>query len=190
MKLTNTSPYPDHVIRRVVAFACRQLEFPVRGVKKVVARTHGWSYSGRAYLYEGKITLRITHGVDFETFVYLVGHEVAHLDAYAREQRGAKRTRRGGRGSGGSEPLARLCGYNVRDAYLKNRIALAEEWWTPPAPRASKPKLSIQEKRHAAALKILAGWERKAALAKTKVVKYRKKVRYYEKVAATKGEQQ
>lgn len=55
-------------------------------------------------------------------------------------------------------------------------------WAMPPAPRKPKPKkLTLVERRAKAAAKQLATWKRRAAMAKTKVAHYQKRVKYYAK---------
>lgn len=72
------------------------------------------------------------------------------------------------------------------EAFEAERESLLEEWSKPTA-RVEKPKKSRQEVNADRNAKLLAQWERKLKIAKTKVAKYRRKRRYYERAAASKG---
>ena len=78
----------------------------------------------------------------------------------------------------------------VLRTFRESRESLLAEWNTPPKQRESKPKPSRQERNAVRAASNLAAWERKLKLAKTKVSKYRKQVRYYERVAASRAKEE
>jgi len=187
MIFKNSSQYTDHVVRRVISFCCHELEHPVRQISEVTVRKSARvTYRGRAYWPSRRMTLTVGIGTDLEVLVRICAHEIGHLSAWHAEQRGVARTRRYGKSTGGSELVVKQWAEMVVQTFRKCRLALGMEWFDPPAKRAAKSKLSLQEQRHAKALKALQTWERKAKLAKTKIKKYRTRVRYYEWTAAGK----
>jgi hypothetical protein len=70
---------------------------------------------------------------------------------------------------------------------MANREGLLAEWNYPVAPRESKSKLSLIDKRAAKTEADLSRWQRKFALARTKIKKLKARVKYYEKRQAACG---
>lgn len=202
MRLTNTTDFPNHFLRRMVSWCCKQLDLPVRDVKAANFANSRSAWGGRAYLRQRRISTRIGKASDFpatarqpgskvtetiadrlECLVKVTAHELAHLDNY---KHGSTTRLRGGHGGG--EGRTQAMAFAVLRAFREQREQLVAEWSAEPKQREIKTKLSRQEQNAQRAAKNLAAWERKMKLAKTKVSKYRKQVRYYERVAATRAD--
>lgn len=96
MKLINTTALPDHFLRRLVSWCCKQLGMPVRRVREAAFR-NGYG-GGRAYLGSGRIGVRVrpprtldqgwrddeeaVNGHALRRLVEVTAHEVAHLYQY------------------------------------------------------------------------------------------------------------
>lgn len=119
---------------------------------------------------------------EWELFVAILAHELEHARAYAVSRSWEDRARLN------HEPRVRAIDWRVLLAFRESRDALLAEWTKPVAEFTTvevfKLKPSIVDKRAARAAKLLADWERRLKLAKTKVTKYRRKVAYYGKAAA------
>ena len=205
MKLENTTNVPNYYLRRMISWICKQLEVPVRQVRyaKFGNRSH-LSYSGHAWSTyilcntdprldkfpagrkrSGEGPMDRKHAL-----VCIAAHEICHLATLYREARGQKKTRRGGKSRGGSEAVVRREETRIAELFERNRNTLTELWSTPPKKlQADRRKSAVQQREERAAAN-LARWERKLKLAKTKVAKYRKTVRYYDRrhVAARKAD--
>ena len=195
MKIVNTLEWPDHFMRRMAAWCCREIGLPVRSLKKAAFRRSSSAWGGRAYLREGSIGVRVGDAKWFpqttrrhtclesetiadrlECLVDVTAHEVAHLEQFARRSK----SRRNG-GAGGSERNTQRIAYRTLRTFRENRDALVAEWSREPEQTAEKPKATIIEKRAAKAATKLAEWERKQKVAARKVREYRRRVSYYEK---------
>lgn len=168
MKIKNSTSWSDHFLRRMTAWCCRQNGLPVRRVREAVFRNRPKGYSGTAYLGWGRIVVS-TNTVD--DLIVVTAHETAHLMLENERKHN-------------TEPSTNWHERQVADAFQQNRDALLAEWSVEPNPRKPKPKRPVQEKRAVAAAAMLDKWRRKMKLARTKIQKYQKKVRYYERVAA------
>lgn len=119
---------------------------------------------------------------EWELFVKLLAHELEHARAYAVSKSWEDRARLN------HEPRVRAVDWRVLLTFRESRDSLLAEWTKPVAEFAPvdvfKFKPSVVDKRAARAAKLLADWERRLKLAKTKVTKYRRKVAYYSKAAA------
>lgn len=254
MKLKNTTDWPDHFLRRMVAWCCRELDVPASYLRLATFTKYRGSFRGRAWHRSRRILIRI--GADgheqktarfllngqpivdgvfskiksanmpvrdaikqlekdgqlqtsiglftrheeskweayyprtckypgrvnaptfqiadrTEALLHVTAHEVAH---HARWQDTFRN--REARVDGMTLPLL--------EKFRANRESLLAEWSVEPKQR-SVIALTRQQKNDAKARKMLATWERKLKLAKTKVVAYRRKVRYYDRVAATRA---
>jgi hypothetical protein len=202
MKIKNTTDYPDHFLRRMTAWCCRQLEFRVGEVKLAVFRNRSRrGYRGFADYTRRMISCTV-HRTDgwprpdnrpgmhgealadrLEVLVNLTSHELYHLAAkFDADHR--QRTRGAGTRHASGERETRHASVLVLRAFREQRDALVAEWSQPPA-RESKPRPTLQQQRAAKAAAQLAAWERRAKIAANKVRRYRKQVRYYEQALAT-----
>lgn len=59
MKLKNTTDYPDHLLRRLVSWCCRELGLPVRELRSATFRNRGAGSSGRCYVESGDIVVSV-----------------------------------------------------------------------------------------------------------------------------------
>ena len=198
MKLINTTDFPNVMLRRMVSWCCRRLDLPARYIReaKFQNRSYGpWSghCKGRAILVRvgpdrAYPSPSKTHRTGTtlgtildrtEGLVMVTIHELAH----SVQQRVRTRTRARG-GWGGSEAATDALVFPILEAFRKDRDSLLAEWSRPAGTvePAVIPMISpVIESRAAKAQAMLDAWERKLKLAKTKVAKYRKRVRYYEK---------
>jgi hypothetical protein len=197
MKLKNSTSWPDHFIRRMAAWCCRQSGLPVRELRHAEFRNRKRSYSGHAWM-SGRIVCSIGRlgfptqpdtrdGMQgeiladrLECLVAITAHEIEHICQYRENRSRALKNRRR------SEPATRAHEIRVLRLFRANRESLIAEWSATPKQRETI-KRTRQEINDAKARKMLAAWERKLKLAKTKVAAYRRKVRYYDRVAATRS---
>lgn len=121
---------------------------------------------------------------DVELFVTLMAHELEHIRAYQAGRTTADRRRLN------QEVRVRLVDWRALQAFRADREAILASWGpatAQEAPRAAKAATgakappSAAERREERARAHLAAWERRLKLAKTKVAKYRAKVRYYDR---------
>lgn len=120
----------------------------------------------------------------FEAIVNVTAHGLAHHQLHRRRLRNPEAAPNNERNA---ETIAR----GVLQAFRENRATLLASWpsHVPQAkPAAIAVKLDAVEARRKRAMENelkahaqLAKWERKLKLAKTKIAKYQKRVRYYEK---------
>lgn len=129
---------------------------------------------------------------EIELLVAVLGHELEHARAHAvaRDWRERVRLNR--------EDRVRDVEWRVLRAFRSDRAALVAAWSAEPAaattalpaPQAAaavKARPTVVERRARRASELLAAWERRLKMAKTKVSKYRRKVGYYERAARRKG---
>jgi hypothetical protein len=192
VQFKNSTDYPDYMLRRMVSWCCKQLDMPVRRVRAVQFTNCSRYWRGRAwsrrilvrigpdagYPYTGKYpgrTYAPTYTVNdrTEALVKVTAHELAHL---ARWADGIYKVR---------EATVDGMAIPILKRFVDNREELLAEWNVAPAAKAPKPKPGRQQQNEAKARDALARWERKMKLAKTKVAAYRKRVRYYDRVAAS-----
>lgn len=204
MKLKNSTDYPDHFLRRMVAWCCEQIGYPVRQLKRVQVRNKATGYRGFARYSACMVSMTTSKtgyptkpdhrpGMQGESFadrtealVAITAHEVYHLAAHFVDEH-KQRTRGDGRHHGSSEQRTRAEEVRVLRLFRANRESLIAAWSEPPVTReVAKP--SIQEKRAEKALADLERWQRKAKLAATKIRKLKARVRYYEGVSAAKSQ--
>lgn len=212
MKLRNTTEWPDYMLRRMVSWACEQVELPLAKVKQARfgRRSHG-AYRGQGgygygilvrigpaseypvepHHYPGRtsdayMSPRMVDQID--GLVAVTAHELTHVREQLahreiRQQRMYKGLPRAKRAWNSERPTM----FEERRVLLlfqANREALLAEWnEAPPAP-ARKPKATRAERNEKNARTKLAEWERKLKLAKTKVSQYKVKVRRYDRIAA------
>jgi hypothetical protein len=193
MKLKNTTDWPDWFLRRMAGWCRRKLGVSAGDLKQAVFRNSRAAWGGAAWIYPRRITVCVGHAGHFPAFghrhanghqnriadrteclVWVTIHEVAHLG-----QAGA-RTRSGGN-PGGSEIATERAAAPVLAEFRELREALCSEWLKPPV--LASPPPSLMDNRRAKAVKDLARWQRKLKLAKTKVQKLERRVKYYEQPA-------
>ena len=198
MRLRNSTDWPDYFLRRMVAWCCGELGLPVRRLRNAQFRNRSTcNYSGHAYS-----SMRIVCSVGptsrfptkpdnrdgmageimadrTEALIAITAHELEHIRQYAT---GLSRLIKGR-----TEATTRAAEVRVLRAFRANREALMAEWSKEPAAKPQKPKASVQEKRAAKAQADLDRWQRKLKLAQTKIKKLKAKVRYYDRVAATRS---
>lgn len=208
MKLTNSTDWPDYFLRRMTAWCAKQINLPMRAVKRghFGKRSRG-SKNGRAwysmrfrvmigpasefpiaaYVYPGRTHERYTLPAladREEALVEVTAHELTHLRCYLR-WRTSGRIRKF---DAGGELHSTHEGRRVLELFKANRAALLAEWSAARAEKPAKPAASLQEKRAAKAAADLERWQRKLKLAQTKVRKCKRKVAYYDKaIAANRG---
>lgn len=194
MKLINTTDYSNIFLRRMVSWCCKELDLPVRRLKYVRFGNSRRHWGGRAY-WRSRIGVRIggddcnrelkhwkfsdgfqvvTHS-RLEVLVLTTAHELAHIEQFWRlgdEGRCLERH---------TEGMA----YVVLKAFRSAQDALVAEWSVEPE-KPVKSVLGVQERRQQAVLAKLSAWQRKLKTARTKVAKYQKQARYYEKAIAAK----
>ena len=201
MRLKNTTDYPDYFLRRMVSWCCKELDLPARAVKDATFRNRRTSpLSGRAWPWRGRIVVSVMAGeptepvswghrfgiekvyVDrMEILLSVAAHELCHLRQYV--DRGGSRFDVKYR-ERECDKWAEL----VLDKFRDQRESLCAEWSVPPRQRSVKPSLTVAEKREVNVRKQLAAWESKQRRAKNRVVYWRKKARYYDRVAAKRVE--
>ena len=115
---------------------------------------------------------------EWELFVAILAHELEHARAFAIARDHTERRRLN------SEPRVRAIDWRALLAFRESRDTLLAEWLREKPQRPAKPKPSVVDRRAARAAQLLAAWERRLKMAKTKVGKYRRKVNYYGAVAA------
>jgi len=196
MKLRNSTDFSDRFVRRMISWCATMAELPPSKIRAAQFTTTRAAYRGRAWR-SMRVLVRIGDAKHFpingkypglvrapeyvladriEAIVHITAHEIEHLYDY---REGIKITR---------EAQVDFRALKILEAFRDNRDALLAEWNAPTktdlAPE--KPKISAAEKREAKAISDLERWEKRLRLAKTKVSKYRARVRYYEqKQAAT-----
>lgn len=198
MKLKNSTDFPDYFLRRLVAWCCCQSRLPVRAVKLAEFRNRCDNYSGHAYhsmrfvVSTGKagFPMEADHREGMggeiiadriESLVAVTAHEIEHLCQYHENRsRTLHRRRR-------SEPVTRAHEVRCLRLFRAHRDLLLAEWNAEPAVRTVGPNHTRQKKNEANARKLLATWERKLKLARTKVSAYRRKVRRYDCIAAARA---
>lgn len=197
MRLRNSTDWPDHFLRRMVSWCCRQIGYPPSKVREVQFRNRTRRcYSGRAYG-SRRIVCSVgpasafpvapdnRPGMDgeiiadrLEALIAITAHELRHLWQYAN---GKSRTLDAERRT---EHDARWHEVRTLRAFRHSRELLLIDWSHEPASHQSKPKPPVQERRAAKAQADLDRWLRKLKLAQTKVRKLKRRVTYYDKAIA------
>lgn len=209
MKVITKHPtYPRHVVRRAAAWAAKQIGMESKHLKRITVEVGyrrsrhgggwgGWYRHGRRLAqvllspvpltYPASMANNISEresgrdaNDEWELFVAILAHELEHARAYAVAATWQDHARLN------HEPRVRAVDWRVLLTFRDHREALLAEWTREPAARERKPVPSVVERRAARAADLLAKWERRLRLAKTKVTKYRRRVGYYEK-AGKKG---
>lgn len=199
MKIINTTPFPTPLLRRMTVWACRRVGYQPSRVWEVKFRNRSrGDYSGRAFM-SRRIVVSVGPANSFptqpdtrpglvgvvftdqiEALVSVTAHELAHLCQF-RDGRWPKLN-----ANRKTELDARWHEQQALEAFRRDRDALLAVWSITPTKRPTESKSSIVDFREAKARKALQKWERKLKLAKTKVAKYRSKVRRYDRVLAAK----
>ena len=168
---------------------------PIRAVRLAVFRNSRSTWGGCARGWRGQISVCVTtneaefpanastHGngerfIDrMECLVAVTAHELYHVAAHCVTDH-RQRTRGYGMGQGSSERVTCAQEIRVLNLFRQSREPLLAEWNITPE-RAAKPQITIVDKRKAKAIADLEKWERKLKLAKTKVAKMKRRVKYY-----------
>jgi hypothetical protein len=197
-KFRNSTGWSDAFLKAMYRWATKVagIDRPLRQVQFTKCRGH---YRGRAWN-SGRILVRVGPGPwphnaswrrsykpqdgsddiiladAIEALVHITGHELGHIRDFRR-------------GAGVSEVSADSRGRMVLRLFRENRDALLAAWSVKEKPARKTPTAgkSIQEKRAEKTQSMLAAWERKLKLAKTKVATYRRKAKYYERALAAKS---
>lgn len=188
MRIKNTSPFPDHFLRRMVGWICREYELPVARIREARFTNCQFAFRGRACS-SGRILIRIggesgypllrkypgrVHAPSYilqdrvEALVKVTAHEIAHIERWEYETRHR-------------EALIDGIALKVLAAFRRKRDDLITLWSDPPKGRPPKPKPLRRQINECRAREALSRWERKLKLAKTKVASYRVKVRRYDR---------
>lgn len=196
MRLRNSTDFSDRFLRRLVSWCAKMAELPPSKVRAAQFTTTRAAYRGRAW-WSMRILVRIGDAKHFpvngkypglvrapeyvladriEALVHITAHEIEHLYDY---HEGIRITREG---------QVDFRALKTLEAFRENRDALLAEWSAPTAIDLApkKPTTSVVDARAKKALADLQRWETRLRLAKTKVSKYRARVRYYERKSAAK----
>jgi hypothetical protein len=207
MKITTKHPgYPSHVVRRATRWAAKHIGLDGKvlraltievGYRKAARWKDGDTWGG--WYKHGKRLVQVLLGRniryptpaghnrseadrfandEWEVFIMMLSHELEHARCYAITQSWEERARLN------SEPRVRAIHWRTLLAFREARETLLAEWLREPVKRPAKPKPSAVDRRAERAATLLAQWERKFKMAKTKVSKYRRKVNYYGAAAA------
>lgn len=192
MKLKNSTSLSEPFLRKMVAFCRAELGLRRENLKLAVFRRSRSCWGGAARYWKGQITVCIGRkswfpiksylhrgGIQFdiadqmEALVMVTAHELAHLYQYQ------ERARTRGVGSwGGSELSTDWHTKPILEKFRQQRAELLADWnQAPPAVEKPSPVLKRAEATAAA----LARWQKKLALAKTKVRLYTRRAQYYAK---------
>lgn len=192
MKLKNSLEFPDYTLRRLVTWCCKQLDMPVRGVKSATFRRSTKSFSGRARCWRGEIIVRLGEARHFpnsgsygitaggfadriEGLIGVTAHEVAHLYQHHELRNNANAPRRGVGRERSTIWHEQLC----LEAFRSSRTSLLAEWMDAPPQAVAESQPSLIDRRAIKAQRMLAAWQRRLKLAKGKVQKYQRRVKYY-----------
>jgi len=203
MKIITTHPeFPSHMVRRAVAWIAgeiglrrrQRLTIKVGYRQRAKAGWQGWyrNVPRSVEVWIGRdqtFPVAVDHNREeagrtaddvIELFVRVLAHELEHARAYQTASRGSTTGRRLN-----SEPRVRAIDYRVLQAFRQRREELLAEWTAAPAatPRPTRVQPTAVERRAHRAGQLLAAWERRLRLAKTRVTKYRRRVAYYARVA-------
>lgn len=203
--------YPSLVIRRATAWTAKQIGLEARHRKPLTIevgyrrnRRGGGSWGGWYKHAERLVQVLLPRGAisypqsmacnkgereqgrdahdEWELFVAILAHELEHARAFAVARDWQERARLN------HEGRVRAVDHRVLLAFRESRESLIAEWTKPLAEFTPveewKPKPSVVDRRAERAAKLLADWERRLKMAKTKVTKYRRKISYYSKAAA------
>lgn len=204
MRIVNSTKWSDTFLRKMTLWCCKSLGLNIKHVSeaKFRNRTDG-IFSGHAYT--GRQTGRIVVSVinnegpfpwsddgksigikgivrtlndRLEALVNVTAHELRHVQAIPETERTRRR-----KSIGSSERYTERDAQRVLELFRENRDELLALWYAEPV---KSPKKTRAEKNEDNARKLLATWLRKLSLAKTKVSRYRTKVRRYDRIAANK----
>lgn len=195
--IRNSTAFPNHLLRRMLSWCANELGLPPSEVREAAFTNCARSFRGCAWS-SMRILVRIgppsafpivdhsyprranapvyTLADQVEALVHITAHELEHLCQY--RERSTTR-----------EQATEIAALAVLDTFREHRQRLWDEWSRPPARKPLAPRLSVADKRFASAIAGLERWSARLKLASTKVKKYRRRVRYYERRAAGAGTQ-
>jgi hypothetical protein len=189
VKLQNSTDIPDHVLRRMTSWCCRELGLPAAQLRRIrftnmtrgASRGRAWS-SGRLLVRIGKESAFPTqdwqyggatvkgYATRMEGLVSVTAHEVFHLVQWHDSARRPHARKEMGCVWGGNL---------LMEKFRAQRGELMAEWCRPVAV-AERPQVSVLDRRALKAQSDLDRWTRKLKLAQTKVRKLRQRVHYYD----------
>lgn len=186
---TLKEPYSEKALRRMMSWVAKQLGYPLKELRRVDFCYTSQYWSGRWYQTQRRMSVRLgkhehtkprertrfgittTVADAWETLILVTAHELAHAEDY--------------RSGKTNERSAEAQSARVLRTFQEQRAELVPAWLE--APRAAKPakeKPTLRERRAQQACRNLERWERRAKAAANRVKAWRKKVSYYERVAA------
>lgn len=185
MKLKNSTEYPDHFLRRMIAWICRELDMPFRQFQAVSFGNRAKTFSGRYQYARNAVATSISISPELsypysdarhkfndrhDCFVAWTAEVLyaAHCGANG-ESVGVIRNR-----------LGQKKGRQALAAYRENYLALLITWYAAPKAKPTKTKPNIIEQRAAKTAEDLQRWQRKLKLAQTKVRKLKQRANYYQ----------
>lgn len=139
-----------------------------------IHREGDWSYPHECKYPGIKKAPRYTLFDRIENLVHVTAHEIFHLTQYEEGVR---------TGEASVDAIA----IRILEEFRGNRDELLSEWNGVPAMAVPKPKKDLTEARAAKAIASLERWQRKLKMAQTKIRKYKRQVRYYERRQSAKG---
>lgn len=207
MKITNTTKtprIPDHAIRRMASFCCRELGMRIGELRQLTIRNRSdGETSGRCWLRTGDIVCSVGmilsdmprdgavkapgwpglyHQTDTRALrlrcvklLDVLAHEIAHRYTYLQGAARGPRNRRPGRCERSTQWHADL----IVRAFQASPDDLLEQWLREPQrPERAAARAAADPRRLRAAkdAELLKQWERQMRLASTKVSKYKRKV--------------
>lgn len=194
MRLINSTDFPDHFLRRMVSWCCKQTEYPPSKIREAKFTNTYHAYRGRAFMGSRSFLVRIgpadryplpevkRHGImhpahldRIEGLVSTTAHEIEHLYQYAFQT-----MRRGQR----LEPQCIAAERRTLEHFREQRETLLAAWSLAPATRQQQPKPSKAAQRQARDEASLTRWQRKLKLAQTKIKKLKTRIRSRERRAA------
>ena len=183
MELKNTSCLPDHFVRAMIRWCCKQVGYSYSDLREV-RFVERWTrrIMGVAFLRSRRIIINVSlideallsEWRSARGLVETVAHEIAHL--YVYWEYGSV-----------SESEVEAQGKLIAADFEADADALLAAWSKEPARRETKPQPTAAEKREQGNRELLTKWESKLKAAQNKVKKYRAKVRYYDRKRAAKG---
>lgn len=202
MKLRNSTDWPDHFIRRMLAWCRKEIELPAKALRSARFRNRktavhsgcgGWGeiivsigpdsfFPTKEYKCPGYPGMAPAYADRVEALVAITAHELTHVRVHERLRN--KPMIRALRTGAHSERQTMYEMRRVLKLFQEQRGVLLAAWSAAPAERENKPKPSIVEQRAAKVLDSLSRWQRKLKLAQTKVRGLKKKAGYYERKAA------
>lgn len=151
MKLKNSTAWPDYFLRRLISWACREIEMRQKVCRRATFRNSRASWGGCAHLGPRTITVCVGRAGCFpastkthanghqmtladreECLVWVTVHELCHLLQYAQQVTTRRQSTINGN-HGGSEIATEWHAKPVVEAFRAERTRLLAEWSAAPA---------------------------------------------------------